>query len=101
MSTKIIYFKLEKCNRSRDQIVTKIAQIDAIIESLLETAMVSVGNGNMIQYELDTGQTKQKVEYTEPKQVTDALKMYEKMRQYYANKLSPRQFKLTNFKNFR
>lgn len=99
--SKIIYFKLSNCNRSRAQIIAKIGQIDAIIESLINTAMISVGNGNMIQYELDTGQTKQKVEYTSPQQVTDALAMYEQLRQYYNNKLQPRQFKLTNSQNFR
>ena len=101
MSEKILYFKLTSGSRTREQICTKIAQLDAIIESLFEVALVSVGNGNMMQYELDTGQSKQKVEYTSPKQVTDAIESYEKIRQLFVNKLSPRQIKLTNYKNFR
>jgi len=101
MSNKILYFKLTNCGRSRSQIIEKIAQIDAIIESLINTALVSVGNGNMIQYKIDTGQTKQEVEYTTPGQVTAAIKEYEKIRQIYNNKLTPRTFKLTNYKNFR
>tara|TARA_R110002167_G_scaffold24774_7_gene86682 strand:- start:4950 stop:5141 length:192 start_codon:yes stop_codon:yes gene_type:complete len=62
--------------------------------------MVSVGNANRVKYEIDTGQTKQIVEFTSPDQVTKALQIYEKMRQYYNNKLSPRVFKATNYKNF-
>ena len=101
MTDKILYYKLTNCGRSRSQIIAKIAQIDAIIESLINTALVSVGNGNMIQYEIDTGQTKQKVQYTTPSQVTAAIENYEKIRQMYNNKLTPRTFKLTNYKNFR
>ena len=101
MSKKILYFKLSNGGRSRDAICSKITQIDEIIDSLFVTALVSVSNGNMIEYELDTGQIKQRVEYTTPGQVTDALQKYEKMRTYYANKLTPRIIKLTNYKNFR
>ena len=101
MSNKIIYFKIPTCNQSREQIVAKIAKIDEIIDSLMDTALVSVGNANRVKYEIDTGQTKQIVEFTTPKQVTDALDMYEKMRQRYQNKLIPRTFKLTDHKNFR
>lgn len=101
MSGKILYYKAESGKRTPAELKAKIAQIDVIIDELLTTAMTSVSNGNMIQYELDTGQSKQKVEYTEPSQVTAAVQMYEKIRQIYANKLQGRQVKLTNYKNFR
>ena len=55
----------------------------------------------MMEYELDTGQSKQRVIYTTPGQVTAALAEYEKMRTYYSNKLTPRIVTLRNNKNFR
>ena len=101
MSKKILYFKLSTGGRTREAICTKIEQIDAIIDSLFVTALTSVGNGNMMEYELDTGQSKQRVIYTTPGQVTAALAEYEKMRTYYSNKLTPRIVTLRNYKNFR
>ena len=101
MGKKIIYLKLLSCGRSRAGLVEKIAQIDAIIDFLLTTAATSVQNGNLVQYELDTGQSKQKVEYTTPGQVAAALKTYENMRTYYVLKTQPRTMKATNYKQFR
>lgn len=65
----------------------KIAKIDAIIDALLVTALTSVKTGNIIEYDIDTGQSRQRVQYSTVKSVTDALAAYEKMRQYYVNKL--------------
>lgn len=97
----IIFFKLSTGQRTRAQICARIAQIDAIIDSLYDTALVSVGNGNMIQYEIDTGQTKQKVQYSTTDSVTRAIQDYEKIRQMLQNKLTPRMVRLMDSKNFR
>ena len=96
-----LYFKLDTCMQTREQIVTKIGQIDAIIESLYATALTSVANGDKIMYELDTGQTRQKVQYSTTQSVTASINSYENLRQMLQNKLSPRYFRLSDSQNFR
>ena len=101
MSTQPIFFKLNTGARTATQIKAIIVQIDNIIESLFTTALVSVGNADIVAYEIETGQTKTKVEYSTPGQVTSAIENYEKIRQMYANKLAPRVITLMDSRNFR
>lgn len=101
MATQPIFFKLNTGARTAAQINAKIATIDAIIDSLETTAMISVGNADIVEYEIETGQTKTKVEYTTPGQVISAIKGYELIRQMYANKLIPRVVTLMDQRNFR
>ena len=63
--------------------------------------MTSVGNADVIEYEIETGQTKTKVEYTTPGQVLNVLEGYERFRQMYVNKLIPRVVSLRDQRNFR
>ena len=101
MQNNVLFFKISGGGRSRSQLLSKIASIDAIIDSLLTTALVSVGNGHMVEYEINTGQTTQKVQYSTPNQITNAVLEYEKIRQYYENKLIPRGVQLMDSSNFR
>jgi len=101
MNGEVIYFKINYGQQTRSQILTKIAQIDAIIESLYNTALKSVETGNMVLYELDTGQTKTRVQYSDMGSVTRAIENYEKIRTMLQNKLAPRIVTLTDSKNFR
>lgn len=101
MATQPIFFRLNTGARNSAEIRAKIVQIDAIIESLFTTALISVGNADIIEYEIETGQTKTKVEYSTPGQVTAALKVYEQMRVYYQNLLTPRVVRLMPNNNFR
>lgn len=93
-------FKINTQQQTAAQITAKIAQIDAILSSLYNTALVSVGNGDVAEYEIDTGQTKQKVKYTSASSVTNAISEYEKIRDMLRAKLSPRQVRLMDSKNF-
>lgn len=99
--SRIIVFKISTGQQTRAEICAKIVQIDAIIASLYTTALISVGNGDIARYEIDTGQSRQEVEYTKLDQVTKAIENYEKIRQMLQNKLSPRTFRLMDSKNFR
>jgi len=101
MADNILYFKIENLNQSSEQVKLKIASIDAIILSLYDTALKSVGTGNMIEYEIDTGQTKQRVQYSTTDSVIQAIQGYEKIRKMLVNSLSPRSFRLMDSKNFR
>ena len=100
MATDIITFKITTGSRTRAQILAKIASIDALIDSLLTTAITSVGQGNIYQYKLDTGQTKTDVTYRSSEEVMSAVAKYEQMRQFYQNKLTSRRVRLVDSKNF-
>lgn len=101
MTDNTLYFKVNSGARTREQICALIAQIDLIIDSLLNTALVSVGKGDTEYYEIDTGQTKHRVQYTDADQITEAIREYEKIRQIYQNKLNPRMVRLRDQSNFR
>jgi len=100
----VTYIKMDvtmRGGRTRDALCANIAKLDGIIDQLLNTALVSVTNGDKASYELDTGQTKTKVEYTDITMVTNAIAKYETLRQFYANMLTPRMVRLIDGKNFR
>ncbi|MBL4809478.1 MAG: hypothetical protein JKY43_05410 [Phycisphaerales bacterium] len=101
MATETYFFKIDSNGRTPVQIKNKIAQIDALLDSLFTTALTSVGNGNIVQYKLDTGQTKTDVTYSSTSSVTDAIEKYENLRQRYVNMLSPRVVKMMDSRNFR
>ncbi len=87
--------------RTRTEILELISNVDSLISLLMTTAITSVTNGSIMEYEVDTGQTTQKVKYSTMKEVTDAIEHYEKIRQMYQNKLTPRVKRCMDSKNFR
>ena len=95
------FFKLDSPIQTREQIIAKIAQLDAIITSLYDTALKSVANGNMIQYRIDTGQTKQEIEYSKVEDVVLAIERYEKLRTMLVVKCQPKVVRLMDSKNFK
>ena len=87
------YFKLCSSGTgamTKTQVLEIIAQLDVLILSLLSTALKSVANGNIIEYEVDTGQTKNRMIYSKASDVTEAIKEYKKIRNEYQAMLSPR-----------
>lgn len=103
MATQVFYFKIDSLGGSRTpaKIKTIIGQLDAVIDSLLETALKSVGTGNLVQYKFDTGQTKTDVTYSSTASVTQAITEYENLRQRYVNMLTPRAIRMMDSRNFR
>jgi len=87
--------------RTRATVLANIAKIDALINSLLNTAIASVNLGNVVEYELDTGQTKTRTIYAKTSDITATIAEYEKIRQMYENMLVPRVVRLVDSKNFR
>lgn len=100
MAYKMAVYKITAGCRTRAQILAKIASIDAIIDALLTTALTQVESGNIFQYKLDTGQSKTDVTYRSSEEVMAGVEKYEKLRQFYMNKLSPRMTRLVDSKNF-
>lgn len=102
---KVLYCKLNFDTRSVSDLRAIIAQLDAIISELLTTALTSVTQGNMAEYELDTGQTRTRIKYTSVSSVTKSIEAYEALRQVYINKIEQmtggRVTRLVDGKNFR
>lgn len=86
--------------RNRATVLANIAKIDALIASLANTAMTSIANGNMIEYELDTGQTRTRVIYSKVEAISTTWKHYEDLRQRYVNMLTPNDIRFVDSKNF-
>lgn len=99
MSRLITISKPTKGLQTQAQICAKIDALEAVLSSLYETALVSVNNGHTILYDVDTGQGKQRVEYTTPNQVIIAIDGYEKLIQKLRNKLIPRSVRLVDGKS--
>lgn len=103
---KPIFIKIDFClstGRTRAELIANINKIKALIDSLFETAIKSVQNGHRIEYELDTGQTKTNVVYSDLKTITTAIKEYENLLEFYQDylkKRAPRQIRLVDSKNF-
>lgn len=93
--------KIDTGARTTSEIKTLIANVDSLITVLMTTAITSVTNGSIMEYDVDTGQTTQRVKYSTMKEVTDAISNYEKIRQMYQNKLTPRVKRAIDSKNFR
>lgn len=97
----ILTFKIGTGSRTREQICERIAEIDGILDVLFTTALTSVANAGIMEYDVDTGSgLNQRVKYSTASQVTTAIKEYEKIRQMYQNKLMPRMTRLSDSKNF-
>lgn len=86
--TNILVCKLPVNYRSNSSLRAKITEIDTLIDTLFESALKSVQNGNIAEYELDTGQTRTRLKYSSVSSVTKAIEDYENLRQLYVNKLN-------------
>ncbi len=98
---EVIYIKIDCRLDSVSSVKAKIAKLDAILESLFTTALVSVEAGNIAEYEFDSGQTRNQVTYSKVTDVTSAIEKYEKLRTFYWNKLMPKSVRLVDSSNFR
>ena len=97
----ILVFKLDSGQQSATQIRSKIAQLDAIISALYVTALKSVQGGDIYYHEIDTGQSRQRVQYSTVDSIVKAIEGYEKLRMMLQVKLQPRMVRLMDSKNFR
>lgn len=79
----------------------KITKIDAIIDALLLIAADSADTENITEYSLDSGQTKIKTQYRGASDIMRSIENFEKLKNYYVNKLNGRSWKLLHSKNFR
>lgn len=99
MNNGILFFKNDTCNLTRAQIEARIAQIDTITDELYNTALTMVTDGQIAEYDLDTGQSKQKVVYRSQSDVYNAIDFYDKFRARLQAKLTSSAFRLMDSKN--
>lgn len=95
----VFYFTFDANMRTCADIKSKIIKIDAILDSLFETALSSVANGDTVEYTLDTGQSKIHKVFATTASVTQAIKDYETLRAMYAQKLTSRVVRLVDSKS--
>lgn len=86
--------------QTRDQICAKIAQLDILIASLYDSAIRLAGTVDVVEYELDDGQSKVKTKYADPDKVAASIERYEKLRQMLQNRLINPRIQLMDAKNF-
>ncbi len=102
MSEKVIFFKINLTGgRSQQQICDRIAEIDTLLDFLFVTAIPGVQQGNIMQYKLDTGQSKVDVVYRGAGEIAKDIERWENLRQRFVNMLVPRMVRLVGSKNFR
>lgn len=80
--------------QTREQICARIENMDLIIGKI-ETAMLSDSAGSaIVEYELDTGQTRQRVKLSTSKELAETLDKIQLMRDRLAAKLDPKVVRL-------
>ena len=85
---------------SATSIKDKLTRVNAIITALLDVAIKAAETGNINEYQLDSGQTKIRTNYTGPEQVFKSIQHFERLKTYYENKLNGHSFRLMDAKNF-
>lgn len=78
----------------------KIAAIDNIIATLLTTAATAAGSDNISEYSLNDGQVIIKTLYRGSDSIYEAIKNFEKLRQFYISRINGRVIRLVHEKNF-
>lgn len=86
---------------SKTSLEAKIRAIDNVIDALLLTALRSAGTADRMEYNIDDGQSKLKLVYRSPKEVTEAINALETVKQVYVNRRTGRITRLVDSKNFR
>jgi hypothetical protein len=100
-SYELPVLKISTGQLTRDQVIARLANIDEII-ALYEAAMITGGSeASIVEYELDTGQTKQRVKQSEPTQLASSLNNLQNFRDKMAAKLSPRNVRLMPIDSFK
>jgi hypothetical protein len=78
----------------------KIARMDAIIAALEDTALKAATTDDILEYQLNDGQTIIKTVYKGADAVLRSIQAFEKIRTMYVNRLNGHVFRLVDSKNF-
>lgn len=94
------YFKIADGGQTQEEIDAIIASLDAIIQELLKTALRGVTQADIAEYDIETGQTVQRVKYSSQETLLKSIEGYKRLRQLYANRTLNRKIKLVDSKVF-
>ena len=68
------------------KLIGKVAVYDALIEAFEKAILESTVSGHLLQYEMDDGQMKVRVQYRNTKDMVTTMEGLIKLRQYYITK---------------
>lgn len=68
------------------KLIGKVAVYDALISAFETSILEATVSGHLMQYEMDDGQMKVRVQYRNTKDMVTAMEGLIKLRQYYINK---------------
>lgn len=94
------YYKIDLTVLSSTDTTAIIAKIDNIISALLTAAALSASKGDIAKFELDTGQTKEVIEYRNQEEIMKAVRSWKSLRSEYQADCRPRNIRLVDSKNF-
>lgn len=97
----MVYFdSAEIYLESKSKLRDKIRAISAIIDALLLASVKAAGNEDLTEYTLNDGQTTIRAMYRGSESVMKSVQAYEKLKEYYINKLNGRSFRAIDRKSF-
>ena len=77
--------RVDLCFDPTTTLEARIQKIDTLIDSLLDVALTCITQGNIAEYEIDTGQTRNRVKYNSQAQIMASIDMCNKISQQYMN----------------
>jgi hypothetical protein len=77
-----------------EKIIGKIATYDALINAFEKSILEATVSGHLLQYEMDDGQMKVRVQYRNVKDMVTAMEGLIRLRQYHINKANGRSIRL-------
>lgn len=94
-------FKITDGCQTREELNLQLQEIRALKSALISSSLATITAGNTYEYELDTGQTRQRVRYRTMKEITDAIQYFRVLENDILSKLrGGRVSRLVNYKNF-
>lgn len=82
----IEYTEIPKFFESASKLIGKIATYDLLIEEFEKAIMQAAVSGHLLQYEMDDGQMKVRVQYRNTKDMVTAMEGLIRLRQMYISK---------------
>ena len=88
------YMTISQYFECKSRLIGKIATYDILIEKFELSILEGATSGHLLQYEMDDGQMKVRVQYRNLNDLTEAMNGLIRLRQYYINKANGRSIRL-------
>lgn len=97
----VIYDGAAKFIETATCLQDRVDKVQAIIDALYNTALVSAGNDDIEEYMLDDGQSKIRTIYKGTEAVLKSIHSFEKIKQMYINQINGRVVRMVDSKSLR